>query len=161
MSRRQACVRAKLETVVRSRSCSLIEHCRYGRLLVCRGHTDDGAIYQFDVEMDQQLASTYSLDFLQQDCPAELPSWSFNENVLEAFREFFDVVQSSEASQDDPFASELERPSTWTTQDAANEPLTSHMKPPGQPSTSRRQRQNQQAQQRYRQRQRVRAFPMS
>ena len=158
MSRRQACVRAKPETVIRSRSCSLTEHCRYDGLLVCRGHTDDGAFYCFDVEMDQQPASTYSLDFLQQDCPAELPSWSFNENVLDDFREFIDGVQMSEAGQSDPLTSELERPSTSTTQDAVNEPSTSRTRPPRQLSKSHRQRQNQQAQQRYRQRQRVQRF---
>ncbi|DBA89302.1 TPA: hypothetical protein ACH3X2_004799 [Trebouxia sp. C0005] len=106
--------------------------------------------------MDQQPASTYSLDFLQQDCPAELPSWSFNENVLDDFREFIDGVQMSEAGQSDPLTSELERPSTSTTQDAVNEPSTSRTRPPRQLSKSHRQRQNQQAQQRYRQRQRGR-----
>ncbi len=158
MLRCQACVRAKPETVSRMRSCSLIEHRRYGRLLVCRGHTDDGAICWFDVEMDQQLASADCLDFLQQDCPAELPSWSLNEDVLGDFHEFLDVVQSSEASQSDPIASGVERRNTSTTQDPANELSISRMKPPRQLSTSRRQRQNQQAQQRYRQRQRVTAF---
>lgn len=153
----RACVRAKAETVSRTRSCSLIDHRQYGRLLVCRGHTYDGAICLFDVEMDQQLASAYCLDFLQQDCPAELPSWSLKEDVLGDFYELLDVVQSFEASQSDPIAVEVERSNTSTTH--ANEPSTSCRKPPRQLSASRRQRQNQQAQQRYRQRQRA-AFPV-